>query len=72
MQTNDQASSGILTHDPSIRAGEDSPCLKPRDNCDWFLYTTLQQNVINICLHAIISSYIFRHVRLKAIKIYLY
>jgi hypothetical protein len=28
------ASSGIQTHDPSVRAGEDGSCLKLRGNCD--------------------------------------
>jgi hypothetical protein len=28
------ALSGIRTHDPSIPAGEDSSCLRPRGNCD--------------------------------------
>jgi hypothetical protein len=26
--------SGIQTHDPSVRASEDSTCLRPRDYCD--------------------------------------
>jgi hypothetical protein len=33
-QTNIYALSGIQTHDLSIRAGEDSSCLKPRGHCD--------------------------------------
>jgi hypothetical protein len=28
------ASSGIRTHDPSVRASEDSSCLGPRGHCD--------------------------------------
>jgi hypothetical protein len=28
------ASSGIRTHDPSVRASEDSPCLRLRGHCD--------------------------------------
>jgi hypothetical protein len=28
------ASSGIRTHDHSVRAGEDGLCLRPRDHCD--------------------------------------
>jgi hypothetical protein len=28
------ALSGIRTHDPSVRAGEDGSCLRPRDHCD--------------------------------------
>jgi hypothetical protein len=34
MHTDIHASSGIRTHDPSIRAGEDVSCLRPRDHCD--------------------------------------
>jgi hypothetical protein len=29
------ASSGIRTNDPSVRAGEDGSCLRPRGHCDW-------------------------------------
>jgi hypothetical protein len=32
--TNIHASSGILTHDPSVRASEESSCLRPRGYCD--------------------------------------
>jgi hypothetical protein len=32
--TDIHASSGIRTHDPSVRAGEDSSCLRPRGHCD--------------------------------------
>jgi hypothetical protein len=28
------ALSGIRTHDPSVRAGKDGSCLRPRGNCD--------------------------------------
>jgi hypothetical protein len=28
------AFSGIQTHDPSVRASEDSSCLRPRRHCD--------------------------------------
>jgi hypothetical protein len=31
---NIHASSGIRTHDPSVRANEDSSCLRPRGYCD--------------------------------------
>jgi hypothetical protein len=33
--TNIHAFSGIRTHDLSVGAGEDSPCLRPRGHCDW-------------------------------------
>jgi hypothetical protein len=32
--TDIHALSGIRTHDPSVRANEDSPCLRPRGHCD--------------------------------------
>jgi hypothetical protein len=32
--------SGIRTHDPSVRAGEDSTCLRPRGHCDRLLALT--------------------------------
>jgi hypothetical protein len=32
--TNIHASNGIQTHDPSVRAGEDSSCFRPRGHCD--------------------------------------
>jgi hypothetical protein len=34
---NIHALSGIRTHDPSVRASEDSSCLRPRGYCDWLL-----------------------------------
>jgi hypothetical protein len=34
MHTNIQSSSGIRTHDPSVREGEDSSRLRPRGLCD--------------------------------------
>jgi hypothetical protein len=33
-QTDIHASSGIRTHDPSVRASEDRSCLRPRGHCD--------------------------------------
>jgi hypothetical protein len=32
--TDVHVSSGIWTHDPSLRAGEDGSCLRPRSHCD--------------------------------------
>jgi hypothetical protein len=32
--TDIHASSGIRNHDPSVLAGEDSSCLRPRGHCD--------------------------------------
>jgi hypothetical protein len=34
MHTDVHALSGIRTHDPSVRAGEDGSCLRLRDHCD--------------------------------------
>jgi hypothetical protein len=34
MHTDIRISSGIRTHDPNVRAGEDSSCLITRGNCD--------------------------------------
>jgi hypothetical protein len=34
MHTDIHALSGIRTHDPSLRAKEDSSCLRPRGHCD--------------------------------------
>jgi hypothetical protein len=36
MHTDIQALSGIRTHDPSVRASEDSSCLRRRGHCDRF------------------------------------
>jgi hypothetical protein len=32
--TDIRASTGIRTHDPSVRAGEDGSCLRPHGHCD--------------------------------------
>jgi hypothetical protein len=37
INANIHASSGIRTNDPSVRAGEDISCLKPRDHWVWVL-----------------------------------
>jgi hypothetical protein len=34
LHTDIHAFSGIRTHDPSVRASEDSSCLRPRGHCD--------------------------------------
>jgi hypothetical protein len=34
LHTDIHASSGIQTHDPSVREGEDGSCLRPRGHCD--------------------------------------
>jgi hypothetical protein len=34
INTNIHALSGIRTHDPSVRASEDSSCLRPHGHCD--------------------------------------
>jgi hypothetical protein len=38
-QTDIHALSGIRTHDPSVRANEDSSCLRPRGPCDRQAYS---------------------------------
>jgi hypothetical protein len=35
------ALSGIRAHDPSVRAGEDSLCLRPRGHCDGLISSYL-------------------------------
>jgi hypothetical protein len=44
MYTDIHALSGIRTHDPSVRAGEDSSCLRPRCHCDRL---NIPQHIIN-------------------------
>jgi hypothetical protein len=34
-RTDIHASSGIRTHDPSVREDEDISCLRPHGHCDW-------------------------------------
>jgi hypothetical protein len=43
-RTDIHASGGIRTHDPSVRAGEDSTCLRPRDHCYRYQATTGEDN----------------------------
>jgi hypothetical protein len=42
--TDIHASSGIWTHDPSVRTREDSSCLRPRGHCDRQLISLLLTN----------------------------
>jgi hypothetical protein len=43
MHTDIHASSGIRTHDPSVRAGEDGSCLRPRGHYDFrFIFTGIK------------------------------
>jgi hypothetical protein len=37
---------GVQTHDPSVRASEDSPCLRPHSHCDWH---DVHVVYVNIC-----------------------
>jgi hypothetical protein len=39
--TDFHALSGIRTHDPSVRVGEDYSCLRPRGHCDRYLVVQL-------------------------------
>jgi hypothetical protein len=36
-RTHIHASSGFRNHDPSVRAGEDDSCLRPRGHWDWLM-----------------------------------
>jgi hypothetical protein len=36
--------SGIRTHDPSVRAGEDGLYLRPRVHCDRLIYTSIRRH----------------------------
>jgi hypothetical protein len=42
------ALSGIRTHDLSVRASEDSSCLRPRGHCDRLLWTYLYKTVTGV------------------------
>jgi hypothetical protein len=47
--TDIHASNGIRTHDPSVRAGEDGSCLRPRGHCDrrvWNLVSEIKERNI--------------------------
>jgi hypothetical protein len=46
------AFSGIGTHDPSVRASEDSSCLRPRGHCDWPILSSLP------CIHYRVPHYV--------------
>jgi hypothetical protein len=46
--TDIHALSGIRTHDPSVRASEDSSCLRPCAHCDQ-LFQFLATQYLNIC-----------------------
>jgi hypothetical protein len=41
--------SGIRTHDPSVRAGEDSSCLRKRGHCDRLNYVYTLSNLWIFC-----------------------
>jgi hypothetical protein len=45
LQTNIHALSRIRTHDPSVRTGEDSSCLRPGGHCDCHNFSALYQNL---------------------------
>jgi hypothetical protein len=45
------ASSGIRTQDPSVRAGEDGSCLRPRDHCDRHTLIRVRKIIIHIPTH---------------------
>jgi hypothetical protein len=45
VHTDNHALSGIRTHDPSVRASEDSSCLRPRNYCDRRSRSIISQNL---------------------------
>jgi hypothetical protein len=47
IHTDIHALSGIRTHDSSVRAGEDSSCLRPHGHCDRPLVIQKNEIVIN-------------------------
>jgi hypothetical protein len=53
MQTNIHALSGILAHDPSVWAGEDISCLRPRGYGDRHNSTELMNNFVILIMTAI-------------------
>jgi hypothetical protein len=65
MYTDIPTSSGIVTHDPSIRAGEDRSCLRPYGHCDrlrWIFIDTKKENgnfVIIIIIITIMYAYMY-------------
>jgi hypothetical protein len=48
------AHSRIRTHDPSVRASEDSSCLRPRGHCD--RHQIIYRHIIHILQYIIILS----------------
>jgi hypothetical protein len=50
--TDIRALSGIRTHDASVRAGDDSSCLRPRSDCDRL------NNLLSVVKSKIIVNYI--------------
>jgi hypothetical protein len=41
INANIHALNGIRTHDPSVRASEDSSCLRPRSHCDRHMFISM-------------------------------
>jgi hypothetical protein len=52
MNANNYVSSGIRTHDPSVRESEDILCLIRRGHCDWLISVILNK-IQFISLHGI-------------------
>jgi hypothetical protein len=53
-RTHIHASSGIRNHDPSVRAAEDSTCLRPLGHWDqpnYFFWSTLQSSISDIYIY---------------------
>jgi hypothetical protein len=56
--TDIHGSSGIWTHEPSFRVGEDGSCLRPRAHCDRLLHKiNILKNLVNFFV-GYVSSYI--------------
>jgi hypothetical protein len=57
--TDIHTSSVIKTHDPSVRASEDSSCLGPRGHCDLSDYGgyNREEHTVNFHLHRNLKSY---------------
>jgi hypothetical protein len=50
--------SGIQTHDPSVRASEDSSCLRPCGCCEWHLFSVpLNKKKVVLC-HVCLYKYV--------------
>jgi hypothetical protein len=59
INTDIHVSSGVRTHDPSVRAGEDSSWLRPRGHCDRGQFSCPSEIIIydHVCLsHWVVNN----------------